>query len=61
MSEALLLGDRIAVLDAGRLVRVGSPRALLLDPGDPRVEALLETPRRQLDRIEALLGEGERP
>ena len=55
VSEALLLGDRIAVLAAGRLVRVGSPRALLADPGDPLVEALLATPRRQLDRIETLL------
>ena len=56
MGEALLIGDRIAVLDAGRLVRVDTPQRLLADPGDPRVEALLETPRRQLDRIEALLG-----
>jgi osmoprotectant transport system ATP-binding protein len=61
MSEALLLGDRIAVLDAGRLVRVGTPRALLADPGDPRVDGLLETPRRQLEQIEALLAAGPVP
>jgi len=54
MSEALLVGDRIAVLDAGRLVRVAPPRDLLADPGDARVERLLETPRRQMERIEAL-------
>jgi osmoprotectant transport system ATP-binding protein len=56
MGEALLLGDRIAVLDEGRLVRIGSPRELLAEPGDARVETLLATPRRQLERIDELLG-----
>jgi len=56
MGEALLLGDRIAVLDAGRLVCVGTPQELLSSPGDPGVEALLATPRRQLERIDEILG-----
>jgi len=56
MGEALLLGDRIAVLDAGRLVRAGTPRELFEDPGDRRVEQLLATPRRQLERVDELLG-----
>lgn len=55
MGEALLLGDRIAVLDAGRLLRVGTPRDLMAEPGDERVASLLATPRRQLERIESLL------
>ena len=56
MGEALLLADRIAVLDAGRLVRVGTPRELLAEPGAAQVEQLLATPRRQLQRIDELLG-----
>jgi osmoprotectant transport system ATP-binding protein len=55
MAEALLLADRIAVMDAGRLVQLGTPRELLAAPADPRVAALLETPRRQSERVEQLL------
>jgi osmoprotectant transport system ATP-binding protein len=54
MTEALLLADRIAVMDAGSVVRVGTPHELMVDPGDPRVAALMETPRRQAEQLEAL-------
>jgi osmoprotectant transport system ATP-binding protein len=47
MSEALLLGDRIAVMDAGRLVQHGRPRELIEAPANDGVAELLETPRRQ--------------
>ncbi len=56
MAEALLLGDRIAVLDAGRLVQVGTPSQLLRAPADDRVAELLRTPRRQAEALDALLG-----
>ncbi len=46
MAAALRLGDRIAVLDEGRVVRVGTPRELLAEPGHPAVAALLDAPRR---------------
>lgn len=58
MVEALLLGDRIAVLDAGLLVQVGTPEALLRDPADPRVRNLLEAPRRHLEALGRLVGQG---
>ena len=45
----------IAVLDAGRLLQVGSPRELLHAPADARVAELLETPRRQVALLESLL------
>ncbi|MCA9513019.1 MAG: ABC transporter ATP-binding protein [Myxococcota bacterium] len=61
MGEALLLADRIAVLDAGRLVRVGTPAELLAAPGSDRVAELLSTPERQLARIEALRAAAARP
>jgi osmoprotectant transport system ATP-binding protein len=56
MAEALLLADRIAVMDAGRIVQLGTPRELLAAPADARVAALLETPRRQSARVDELLG-----
>ena len=39
ITESLLLADRIAVMDAGRIVRLGTPRELLDDPGGPDVAA----------------------
>jgi osmoprotectant transport system ATP-binding protein len=76
MTEALLLADVIAVMDRvevgangqeekrfeGRLVRLGTPRELLTHPGHPQVKALLESPKRQADELEALAagtGNGE--
>ncbi|MDJ0869296.1 MAG: ATP-binding cassette domain-containing protein [Myxococcota bacterium] len=55
MAEALVLGDRIAVMEAGRLVQVGAPRELLAAPADARVAELLAVPRRQAEQVEALL------
>jgi len=54
MAEALLLGDRIAVLSQGRLVQVGSPRDLVTRPADDYVRQLMETPRRQAEIFEGL-------
>ena len=47
MAEALLLADRIAVLQSGRLVQVGNPQALLAAPASEYVERLMDAPRRQ--------------
>lgn len=53
MVEALLMGDRIAVMNQGQVVQIGSPRELLFEPADDYVRQLMQTPRRQLE----LLGE----
>jgi len=58
MSEALLLGDRIAFLEAGRFARVGTPAELLRNPSSERVAEFLRAPRRQAERIDRLLGDG---
>ena len=58
MVEALLLADRIAVMDAGRLVQAGTPHELLAAPADDTVAELLATPRRQTLAVEALLDGG---
>jgi osmoprotectant transport system ATP-binding protein len=56
MVEALLLGDRIAVMHEGRLLQVGTPAELLRSPVDERVAELMATPRRQAAAVDALLG-----
>ena len=53
-AEALLSADHIAVMNEGRVVRVGTPSELMADPGDPFVEALVAGPKRQAERLEAL-------
>jgi osmoprotectant transport system ATP-binding protein len=54
--EALLLADRIVVLDHGRMLADATPAALIAGHDDPRVQALMETPRRQVERVRALAG-----
>ncbi len=56
MVEALLLGDRIAVLREGRLVQLGTPAELLRNPADDGVAELMETPQRQARIVDDLLG-----
>lgn len=52
--EALLLADRVAVMQSGRIIRIGTPQELMAKPGDDYVAALLEMPKRQADQLEAL-------
>jgi osmoprotectant transport system ATP-binding protein len=54
--EAVLLADRIAVIRAGRIVADGTPRALLGETQDEYVRDLMATPRRQAERLRALMG-----
>lgn len=54
MTEALLSADRIAVMNAGRLLQVGTPQELLHRPADEFVASLMATPQRQADQWEAL-------
>lgn len=54
MTEALLSADLIGVMNAGRLLQVGEPHELLTRPADAFVAALMSTPKRQADQLEAL-------
>jgi osmoprotectant transport system ATP-binding protein len=54
--EALLLADRIIVLGKGTILADGSPSDLLESHDDPAVRDLMQTPRRQARRVEALMG-----
>ena len=44
-SEALRLADRIAVMDQGRIIQVGSAEELIAHPANETVESLLAAPR----------------
>ncbi len=59
VSEALLLADRVAVLAAGRILQLGTPAELFASPATPEVTRLLETSRRQADRLHAMAHPGE--
>ena len=54
MVEALLMADRIAVMNGGRLAQVGTPHELLTQPANEYVEHLLATPKRQTHQLAAL-------
>ncbi len=55
VQEAVLLADRIVVMKAGRVLADDTPRALMRGHPDPDVEALIATPRRQAERVRALM------
>jgi osmoprotectant transport system ATP-binding protein len=58
--EAMLLADRIVVMRAGRIIADGEPHELFTGHPDPDVRALMDTPRRQAERVRALLEERAR-
>lgn len=55
VTEALLLADRIAVMDHGRILQIGRPAELFANPADAVVERLLDMPRRQSERLHELV------
>jgi osmoprotectant transport system ATP-binding protein len=54
MAEALLLADRVLVMEAGRIVADETPRALLAGAGGAAAQALVAVPRAQADALEAM-------
>ncbi len=60
MVEALILGDRIAVMRGGCLVQVGTPHDLMVEPADEYVQQLMGTPKRQARLVDELMREGAR-
>jgi osmoprotectant transport system ATP-binding protein len=59
MAEAVLLADRIVVLRDGAIVADGAPAQLLVETKDGGVRDLLESPKRQAERLRARFGAAE--
>ena len=57
MAEALILADRVLVMDAGRIVADETPRDLLGGAGGAVAQALVAVPRDQAARMRALEAE----
>jgi osmoprotectant transport system ATP-binding protein len=55
--EAVLLADRIVVMRDGSIAADGPPHELLTNSGDAAVRTLMDMPRRQAERVRALLQE----
>lgn len=55
--EAVLLAGRIVVMRSGSIVADGPPHELLASHPDPAVRALMDMPRRQAERVRALIEE----
>ena len=53
--EAMVVGDRVAVMKEGRLLQVGTLSDLASNPADPYVEELLAAPLRQAALVTAKL------
>ena len=54
MAEALLLADRVLVMDKSRIVADAAPRGLLAGKGGAVAQALVAVPREQMKRLGAL-------
>ena len=54
MAEALLLADRVLVMDSGELVADEAPRALLDGAGGEVAQGLVSVPRQQAERLAVL-------
>ncbi len=57
MVEAMLLADRIAILQEGKLVQWGTPRELIHSPASPAIQQMLRVPLDQVRQLESLLAQ----
>ena len=55
VQEAVLLADRIVVMNAGRVLADGTPRSLMSSGADPLVAEMMAMPKRQAERIKAIM------
>ena len=55
LSEALRMGDRMAVMKHGEIVQIGSPDEVIANPADEYVARFVQDEREQLQRAEQAL------
>ncbi|MBN8808948.1 MAG: ATP-binding cassette domain-containing protein [Sphingomonas sp.] len=60
MAEALILADRVLVMERGRIVADAAPAALLAGEGGVAAQALVAVPRDQMRRLQALAADASR-
>ena len=60
MLEAVLLADRVAVMQAGRVIAQGPPHTLMSGAHGDYVDELMATPRRQAGQLAELIDRGAR-
>jgi len=60
MAEALLLADRVLVMDAGMIVADETPATLLAGKGGEIAQGLVAVPRAQAEKLAAMEREGSR-
>jgi len=58
MAEALLLADRVLVMEAGRIVADETPQALVAGKGGEVAQGLVAVPRAQAERLAAMERDG---
>lgn len=58
MTEALIMGDHIAVMKDGGIVQLGTPQDMLSRPKHEYVRTLMEKPKEHADLIESLVSGG---
>jgi osmoprotectant transport system ATP-binding protein len=58
MTEAFMLGDRVAVMRDGKIAQIGTPQQLAANPADDFVRTLIETPRRRARELAAIMQAG---
>jgi len=56
VTEALLLADRVAIMDRGQILQIGRPAELFANPpASEVVERLLDMPRRQSEKLHEIV------
>ena len=58
MTEAFMLGNRVAVMRDGKIAQIGTPQDLAANPADDFVRTLIETPRRRARELAAIMQAG---
>lgn len=56
LAEAVTLGDRVGVMNRGKLVQLGTARELFEAPADAYVESLVASAREQAGQLNAIIG-----
>jgi osmoprotectant transport system ATP-binding protein len=56
VQEAILLSDQIAVMKAGRVIALGTPRTLMAENQVDDVTSLMSMPKRQAEQVRVAIG-----